>query len=318
MRIVVAGGAGFIGSHLCDRLLKMGHQVVALDDLSSGRRPNLRSASASLRFEFIRHDVRDPWPQGLKADWIFNLASAASPRDYQARPIDTLMSNALGGFQLLEAARKRSAGYLLASTSEVYGEPLRHPQRETDWGQVNPVGLRACYDEAKRFAEALTMEYVRQHRVNARIVRIFNTYGPRMRPQDGRVISNFMTQALAGGPLTLFGQGQQTRSFCFVDDLVEGLVRAAFKPRTRGQVINLGNPHEVTVREIAERIVRLSRRPLALVHRPLPPDDPTRRRPDIRRAKRLLAWRPGVSLNTGLQRTLAWFQDSLGRKGPRS
>ncbi|MEW6516290.1 MAG: UDP-glucuronic acid decarboxylase family protein [candidate division FCPU426 bacterium] len=306
MRILVAGGAGFIGSHLCDRLLALRHSVICLDNLKTGRTANLARARKSPRFRFVKGDVRQP--RSLAVDCVFNLASYASPPYYQAWSIDTLMTNSLGSHQLLELARRQKAKYLFASTSEIYGDPLHHPQTESDWGNVNPVGVRSCYDEAKRFGEALTMEYVRKHRLDARIVRIFNTYGPRLQPDDGRVVSNFITQALAGKPLTIYGRGQQTRSFCYVDDLVEGLIRAAFRPRTAGAIINLGNPREFTVLEAARLVNRLTGRKLPLVFKPLPGDDPQRRRPDIRRAQKLLGWTPKVPLAEGLKKTIAWFQ----------
>ncbi len=308
MRILVAGGAGFIGSHLCDRLLAMRHTVICLDNLKTGRLANLASARRSPRFRLARGDVRRPL--SFEVDGVFNLASYASPAYYQRWAIDTLMTNSLGSYQLLELARKRKAKYLFASTSEIYGDPLSHPQTETDWGNVNPVGIRACYDEAKRFGEALTMEFVRKHRLDARVVRIFNTYGPRLQRDDGRVISNFIAQALDGKALTIFGSGRQTRSFCYVDDLVEGLVRAMFYPNTRGQIINLGNPAEFTVLEAARLVQRLAGRDLPLVFKPLPGDDPRRRRPDIRRAKRLLKWSPKVPLARGLRQTLEWFREA--------
>lgn len=308
MKIIVAGGAGFIGSHLCDRLLKHGHHVLCVDNFQSGRMSNLVQARKSRRFQILRRDVRLPLRQD--AEYIFNLASFASPKDYQTRSIDTLMTNALGGFQLLELARRSRAGYLLASTSEVYGDPLTHPQSETDWGNVNPVGVRACYDEAKRFAEALTMEFVRKHGVNARIVRIFNTYGPRLQKDDGRVVSNFINQALRGECLTVYGTGRQTRSFCYVADLVDGLLRAAFRPRTQGQVFNLGNPREFTMLEAARLLGKLMKRPLPMRFLRLPEDDPKRRRPDIAKARRQLGWSPKISLRAGLERTIAWYQEN--------
>jgi nucleoside-diphosphate-sugar epimerase len=309
MRILVAGGAGFIGSHLCDRLLALRHTVICLDNLKTGRLANLASARRSSRFRLVRGDVRRPL--SFDVDCVFNLASYASPAYYQTWAIDTLMTNSLGSYQLLELARRRKAKYLFASTSEIYGDPLHHPQTETDWGNVNPVGIRACYDEAKRFGEALTMEFVRKHRLDARIVRIFNTYGPRLQPDDGRVVSNFIVQALAKRPLTIYGRGQQTRSFCYVDDLVEGLVRSMFRPKTQGQIINLGNPREFTILEAAQLIRRLTGLKLPLAYRPLPGDDPQRRRPDIRRAQRLLGWTPKVPLAQGLRKTLEWFREAM-------
>jgi UDP-glucuronate decarboxylase len=314
MHILVAGGAGFIGSHLCEKLLKLGHRVTAVDNLKTGRRANLAAARLSPKFTLLKRDVRRPLD--LPVDFIFNLASYASPPYYQKWSLETMLTNSLGSHCLLELARRRRAGYLYASTSEVYGDPLTHPQKETDWGNVNPVGVRACYDEAKRFGEALVMEYVRKHKLNARIIRIFNTYGPRLQKDDGRVVSNFINQALHHRPLTVYGHGRQTRSFCYVSDLVEGMVRAAFKPKTRGQIINLGNPHEFTMLEAAGLIQKLLGRPLKLEHKPLPGDDPKRRRPDISRAQALLGWTPKVELREGLSKTIAWFKEQ--ESGPRA
>lgn len=310
MRILVAGGAGFIGSHLCDRLLKLGHEVTCVDNLKTGRKDNLREALRNKRFKFVKRDVRNPLD--LPVSYVFNLASYASPPYYQTWSLETMMTNALGSQRLLDLALRRRAAYLLASTSEVYGDPVRHPQRETDWGNVNPIGVRACYDEAKRFAEALTFEYVRKHKLNARVVRIFNTYGPRLQKDDGRVISNFIDQALHRRPLTIYGSGRQTRSFCYVSDMVDGILRAAFKPKTRGEVFNLGNPHEFTMVEAAELVQKLIGRKLELVYKPLPGDDPRRRRPDIAKARNLLGWEPKVMLREGLSKTIAWFKDQEG------
>ncbi len=308
MKILVAGGAGFIGSHLCERLLAMGHRVTALDNLKTGSLKNLKAAKQSKAFSFHKGDVRELWTR--KVDYIFNLASYASPPYYQTWSIDTMMTNAYGSHLLLEAAKKFKARYLLASTSEVYGDPLHHPQVETDWGNVNPIGLRSCYDEAKRFSEALTMEYIRKHRVDARIIRIFNTYGPRLQKDDGRVISNFINQALTNKPLTIYGDGTQTRSFCYVDDLVAGIIRAAFKPRTKGEVFNLGNPAEFTMLEAAGLIEKTLGRKVRRVFKPLPSDDPKRRKPNIEKAKTVLGWTPQIPLNQGLVKTMAWFQDT--------
>ena len=306
MRILVAGGAGFIGSHLCERLLQMKHDVIALDNLKTGSMANIREAQKSKRFQFIKGDVRTPLR--IKVDYIFNLASYASPPYYQKWSIETLMSNALGGYHLLELARQQKAKYLFASTSEIYGDPLKHPQQETDWGNVNPNGIRACYDEAKRFGEAITMEFYRKHKLNARIVRIFNTYGPRLQKDDGRVVSNFINQALAGKPLTIYGDGKQTRSFCFVTDLVDGIVRVAFKTRTNGQVFNLGNPNEFTIAEAADMVEELIGRSLTTIKKPLPQDDPRRRRPDISKAHRILGWAPKIPLREGLIKTIEWYR----------
>jgi nucleoside-diphosphate-sugar epimerase len=307
MRILVAGGAGFIGSHLCERLLKLGHHVTCVDNLKTGRRENLKYALQSGRFQFLKRDVRAALD--LPVGFVFNLASYASPPYYQTWSIETMMTNALGSQRLLELARRHRAGFLLASTSEVYGDPLRHPQRETDWGNVNPIGIRACYDEAKRFAEALTMEYARKYRLNVRIVRIFNTYGPRLQKDDGRVISNFICQALRRKPLTIYGSGKQTRSFCYVSDMVDGLIRAAFRPKTAGEVFNLGNPREFTMLEAAEMVQKLIGRELGVSYQPLPGDDPRRRRPDIAKARGVLGWEPKVMLREGLSKTIAWFKE---------
>lgn len=306
MRVLVAGGAGFVGSHLCEKLLNLGHEVVCVDNLKTGRLANLAEARRSPKFTFIKGDVCRPLK--VRVDFIFNLASYASPPYYQKWSVETMLTNSLGSHCLLELARKNQAGYLYASTSEVYGDPLTHPQKETDWGNVNPVGVRACYDEAKRFGEALVMEYVRKHKLNARIIRIFNTYGPRLQKDDGRVISNFINQALRKRPLTIYGHGRQTRSFCYVSDLVEGIVRAAFKPKTRGQIFNLGNPHEFTMLEAAALVQKLMGLTLKLEHKPLPGDDPKRRRPDIARAQAVLGWAPKVELREGLAKTIAWFK----------
>jgi len=306
MRVLVAGGAGFIGSHLCERLLKMNHQVICVDNLKTGSLANIREARKSPHFCFLKRDIRQPLK--VEAEYIFNLASYASPPYYQSWSIDTMLTNSVGSYHLLELARKQKARYLFASTSEVYGDPLHHPQKETDWGNVNPNGERACYDESKRFGEALTMEYVRKYRLNARIVRIFNTYGPRLQKDDGRVISNFINQALRGQPLTVYGSGKQTRSFCYVDDLVEGMVRAAWRAKTRGQVFNLGNPNEFTILEAADLIQELLGKPLKVVYRPLPADDPRRRRPDISKAHVVLKWSPRVALREGLIRTIEWYK----------
>ncbi|MCK5242309.1 SDR family oxidoreductase [bacterium] len=306
MRILVAGGAGFIGSHLCERLLEMRHTVICVDNLKTGRLANLSEAKKSRQFKFIKQDIRQPLK--VAVDYIFNFASYASPPYYKTWSIDTMLTNSLGSHQLLELARRQKAKYLFASTSEVYGDPLRHPQKETDWGNVNPNGERACYDESKRFGEALTMEYVRKFRLNARIIRIFNTYGPRLQKDDGRVISNFINQALRGEKLTVYGSGCQTRSFCYVDDLVEGIVRAAFLPKTRGEVFNLGNPNEFTILEAADMIKELMGKVLKTVYKPLPADDPVRRKPDISKAYKILRWSPRVPLREGLLRTIEWYQ----------
>ncbi|MFN8557680.1 MAG: UDP-glucuronic acid decarboxylase family protein [Dehalococcoidia bacterium] len=313
MHVVVAGGAGFIGSHLCRRLLADGHEVACLDNLSTGRRVNIAELEANPAFRFVEHDVTEPMP--FEADAVFHLASPASPPGYLRRPVETLRVNSEGTRHLLEQAHRNGARFLLASTSEVYGDPDIHPQHEGYWGNVNSVGVRACYDEGKRFAEAITTTYLRTYDLDARIVRIFNTYGPRSDPDDGRLAPNFITQALRGAPLTLYGGGEQTRSLCYVSDLVDGLVRAMFADAARGEVINLGNPEEHTVREYAERIRVLcgSASPIVHVAAELG-DDPRRRRPDIAKARRLLDWQPRTALDDGLRATIAYFSDELRRE----
>jgi nucleoside-diphosphate-sugar epimerase len=311
MRVLVAGGAGFIGSHLCRRLLNDKHEVVCLDDLSTGRISNISDLGKNPFFTFREHDVT--FPIGVQADAVFQLASPASPPGYLKRPIETLRVNSEGTRQLLEIARNGDARFLLASTSEIYGDPLEHPQREEHWGNVNPVGERSCYDEGKRFAEALTMAYSRTYGIDCRIVRIFNTYGPASDPCDGRLVPNFVTQALSGGPLTIFGDGKQTRSLCFVGDLVDGLVRTMFSDAARDEIINLGNPDERSVRDYAERIQSLCGVDCDIVNAGgVIGDDPRRRRPDITKATRLLGWKPSVSLDQGLVATIDYFREELG------
>jgi nucleoside-diphosphate-sugar epimerase len=343
MRLLVAGGAGFIGSHLCERLLNRGDSVVCVDNLLTGSAANVAHLQGRPGFEFLQHDVSEPFD--VPADAVFHLASPASPVAYQAHPEATAMVNALGSQRLLDLARRRGALYLfastseiygetlsvgamgtkhaldlardrgarflLASTSEIYGDPLEHPQRESYWGNVNTLGPRACYDEGKRFGEALTSVYWSAYGVDGRIVRIFNTYGPRSDPDDGRLVPNFVTQALRGEPLTVYGDGSQTRSLCYVDDLVRGIELAMFSPGTTRAVVNLGNPEEHTVLEYAHLIRELVGSTVEIVYRPLPKDDPTRRRPDITRARELLGWEPSVPLRDGLEQTVAWFRDAL-------
>jgi nucleoside-diphosphate-sugar epimerase len=309
MRLLVAGGAGFIGSHLCERLLNRGDSVVCVDNLLTGSAANVAHLQGRPGFEFLQHDVSEPFD--VPADAVFHLASPASPVAYQAHPEATAMVNALGSQRLLDLARRRGALYLFASTSEIYGDPLEHPQRESYWGNVNTLGPRACYDEGKRFGEALTSVYWSAYGVDGRIVRIFNTYGPRSDPDDGRLVPNFVTQALRGEPLTVYGDGSQTRSLCYVDDLVRGIELAMFSPGTTRAVVNLGNPEEHTVLEYAHLIRELVGSTVEIVYRPLPKDDPTRRRPDITRARELLGWEPSVPLRDGLEQTVAWFRDAL-------
>ena len=308
MKVLVTGGAGFIGSHLCECLVKRGHDVICLDNFFTGVRDNVRHLMDSGRFELLRHDVCEPLL--LQVDQIYNLACPASPVHYQYNPVKTVKSNVLGTLNMLSLARRVGARILQASTSEVYGDPHVHPQPESYWGHVNPIGPRSCYDEGKRVAETLMMDFHRQSGVDIRIARIFNTYGPRMAEADGRVVSNFIVQALRGEPLTIYGKGEQTRSFCYVDDLVAGLIRLMEADGVHDPV-NLGNPGEFSIRELADEIATLCGRPLRIQHRPLPQDDPTQRRPDITRAERLLGWSPTVPLREGLQRTIPYFQDRL-------
>ncbi|CAN5782495.1 SDR family oxidoreductase [soil metagenome] len=307
-RVVVTGGAGFLGSHLCETLLAGGDQVVAIDNLATGRLSNIEHLFGSDGFTFVRHDVSSyVWVPG-PVDAVLHLASPASPKDYLDMPIQTLKVGSLGTHNTLGLAKDKGARFLLASTSEVYGDPQVHPQPESYWGHVNPVGPRGVYDEAKRFAEAMAMAYHRTHGVEVRIARIFNTFGPRLRPGDGRVVSNFLVQALQGDPLTLYGDGSQTRSFCYVDDLIRGLL-ALLDAGETGPV-NIGNPVEHTVRQLAEIILEVTGSSSPLVLEPLPVDDPTQRRPDITLARRLLRWEPAVELSDGLTRTAEWLRSA--------
>jgi dTDP-glucose 4,6-dehydratase len=301
----VTGGAGFVGSHLCERLLSEGYRVVCVDDLSTGSEENVVHLGDEPDFEYVEGDVSagTDYPGGL--DEVYHFASPASPVDFSRIPIHILKVGAMGTHNALELARDRGARFMLASTSEVYGDPLVHPQHEGYWGNVNPVGPRGVYDEAKRFAEAMTMAYRRHHRVETRIVRIFNTYGPRMRPDDGRMVPNFIRKALAGEPLTVYGDGGQTRSLQYVDDLIEGVVRLMESDETRP--VNIGNPSEYTVREVAEMVIELSESGSELAFGPLPEDDPKQRRPDISRAREALGWEPRTPVREGLGKTLAWF-----------
>ena len=310
MRVLVTGGAGFLGSHLSEFLLDRGAEVVCLDNLSTGTTDNVDHLRAA-RFSFIKHDVTNYIYVAGPLDYVLHFASPASPVDYQQLPIPTLKVGALGTHKALGLAKAKGARFLLASTSEVYGDPLIHPQREDYWGNVNPVGPRGVYDEAKRFAEAMTMAYHRYHGVDTRIVRIFNTFGPRMRMNDGRAIPNFIRQALTGEPLTVYGDGSQTRSFTYVADLVDGIWRL-MQARVH-EPVNLGNPHEMTLVELAKRVLRLTGSASPLVFQPLPVDDPRVRQPDITRARALLDWEPRVDVDEGLARTIDWFRQVLGR-----
>ncbi|MCA8956733.1 MAG: SDR family oxidoreductase [Planctomycetes bacterium] len=309
-RVLVTGGAGFLGSHLCERFLADGLDVICMDNLITGDLANIEHLMGDPKFTFHHQDVTHFIHVPGQLDYILHFASPASPIDYLELPIQTMKVGSLGTHKALGLAREKNARFLLASTSEVYGDPLIHPQREDYWGNVNPVGPRGCYDEAKRFAEAITMAYHRYHGVATRIVRIFNTYGPRMRLNDGRVLPAFMSQALRGEDLTVFGDGSQTRSFCYVDDLVEGLVRLLHSDEV--DPTNIGNPHEMTIRQFGEAILRLTGSTSKFVEKPLPVDDPKIRQPDIAKARRVLGWEPVVSLEEGLQRTCDYFRDKLG------
>ncbi|UCF37527.1 MAG: SDR family oxidoreductase [Acidobacteriota bacterium] len=308
MRVLVTGGAGFIGSHLCETLLLDGHEVICADNLFTSTKENIYSFLAHPRFEFLRHDIIHPL--FVEVDQIYNMACPASPIHYQYNPVKTVKTNVIGTLYMLGLAKLVTARILQASTSEVYGDPQVHPQKEDYWGFVNPIGPRSCYDEGKRVAETLMMDYHRQNGVEVRIARIFNTYGPRMSVDDGRVVSNLIVQALKGEPLTLYGDGEQTRSFCFVSDLVLGLKALMDQDSTIGPV-NLGNPHEITIRELAETILELTESSSGIEYRPLPVDDPVRRRPDISRARDILGWEPRVGLREGLAATVDYFRSHL-------
>jgi UDP-glucuronate decarboxylase len=305
-RILITGGAGFLGSHLTERLLGEGHRVMCLDNLFTGRKSNLSHVHDNPNFSFIEHDVT--LPIALDVDEIYNLACPASPVHYQADPVKTMKTNVLGAINLLDLARKNNARIFQASTSEVYGDPDVHPQPESYWGHVNPHGIRSCYDEGKRCAETLFFDYHRQYGVAIKVARIFNTYGPLMDPKDGRVVSNFIVQALKGENLTVYGNGQQTRSFCYVDDLIDGFVRLMNSEDGITGPVNLGNPFEFTMLELAEKVLRLTKSKSKLVHLPLPQDDPRQRQPDIVRAKTLLNWEPKIQLENGLVKTIAYFK----------
>ncbi len=308
MRVLVTGGAGFVGSHLCDALLAEGHQVVCVDNLLTGSLRNVAHLKNEPRFEFMQQDVNEPYDAGA-VDYVFHFASPASPVDYMEHGVETLKVGSLGTFHSLDVAKKHGAKFLLASTSECYGDPLEHPQKETYWGHVNPVGPRSVYDEAKRFAEAATMAYRRYHKVDTRILRIFNTYGPRLQLNDGRVISNFMKQALRGEPLTVYGDGTQTRSFCYVSDEVDGILRLS-RAETH-EPVNIGNPNEFTILECARLVLKVTGSRSPISYEPLPQDDPRQRRPDISRARRLLGWEPKIQLEEGLRLSISYFQQAI-------
>ena len=308
MRILITGGAGFIGSHLCERLLKNGDDVLCLDNFFTGRRANIVKLLDNHHFELIRHDVIEPIL--LEVDQIYNLACPASPVHYQYNPVKTVKTSVMGMINMLGLAKRVRARILQASTSEVYGDPLVHPQPEEYWGNVNPIGLRSCYDEGKRIAETLMMDYHRQNRVDTRIARIFNTYGPRMLENDGRVVSNFIVQALRGEALTLYGAGDQTRSFCYVDDLVEGLIRL-MNTDDLHEPVNLGNPVEFTIKQLADQVIRICGSKSDVTYLPLPQDDPKQRKPYISRAQTILGWNPTIQLNEGLQKTVDYFKNRV-------
>ncbi len=308
-RILVTGGAGFLGSHLCERLLSRGDEVICVDNYFTGSRDNVGHLLKHPHFEVIRHDIC--FPLYLEVDEIFNLACPASPIHYQFDPVQTVKTSVHGAINMLGLAKRVQAKIFQASTSEVYGDPAVHPQREEYWGNVNPIGPRACYDEGKRCAETLFFDYYRQFGVNIRVVRIFNTYGPRMHPQDGRVVSNFIVQALQGKPITIYGDGSQTRSFCYVDDLIEGFIRLMDAPDTVTGPVNIGNPGEFTIRQLAEIVIEMTGSRSEIVQMPLPQDDPMQRRPDITKAQELLGWEPTIPLREGLARTIAYFEKKL-------
>ena len=308
-RILVTGGAGFLGSHLCERLVEQGHDVLCVDNFFTGRKDNVAHLMGGPNFEVLRHDIT--FPLYVEVDEIYNLACPASPIHYQFDPVQTTKVSVVGAVNMLGLAKRTVAKVLQASTSEVYGDPTVHPQSEEYRGNVNPLGPRACYDEGKRCAETLFFDYHRQHRTRIKVIRIFNTYGPRMHPQDGRVVSNFIVQALRGKPITIYGDGTQTRAFCYVDDLIEGIIRMMCTAEGVTGPVNLGNPHEIPVRELAERVIALTGSRSRIVFHPLPQDDPVQRCPDITMARRVLDWQPMVTLESGLQRTVAYFEGLL-------
>ena len=308
-RILVTGGAGFLGSHLCDRLIKDGHDVLCLDNFFTGSKQNIAHLIGNPSFELMRHDVS--YPLSVEVDQIFNLACPASPIHYQLDPVQTTKTSVIGAINMLGLALRLKARVFQASTSEVYGDPEQHPQQESYWGRVNPIGPRSCYDEGKRCAETLFFDYYRQHELDIKVVRIFNTYGPRMHPNDGRVVSNFIVQALKSQDITMYGDGSQTRSFCYVDDLIEGFVRMMATEKGVTGPINLGNPGEFTMLELAEKVIQLTNSKSKLVFMPLPTDDPKQRQPDITLAKENLGWKPKVNLEDGLKETIAYFRNTL-------
>lgn len=314
-RILVTGGAGFLGSHLCERLLDAGHEVLCVDNFYTGAKRNIAHLMSNPYFELIRHDVT--FPLYVEVDEIYNLACPASPVHYQFDPVQTLKTSVHGAINMLGLAKRTKAKIFQASTSEVYGDPEVHPQPESYWGKVNPIGIRSCYDEGKRCAETLFFDYHRQHGLLIKVARIFNTYGPRMHPNDGRVVSNFIVQALKGDDITIYGEGQQTRSFCYVDDLVEGFIRLMGTPDEVTGPVNLGNPNEFTIRQLAERVLDLTGSSSKLIFQPLPQDDPRQRQPDISQAMALLDWQPNIMLDEGLKKTISYFDNLLSEESPQ-
>ncbi len=312
-RILITGGCGFLGSHLCDRLVAQGHDVLCVDNCFTGAKRNIAQLMDHTNFEFIRHDVT--FPLYLEVNEIYNMACPASPIHYQFDPVQTTKTSVHGAINMLGLAKRVKAKILQASTSEVYGDPEIHPQPEAYWGRVNPIGIRSCYDEGKRCAETLFFDYYRQHRLRIKVARIFNTYGPRMHPNDGRVVSNFIVQALKGESITIYGEGNQTRSFCYVDDLVEGLIRLMNSPDDVTGPINLGNPGEFTILELAQKVIQLTGSKAKIIHKELPQDDPRQRKPDIALAERTLQWRPSIDLESGLKKTIAYFDQLLKEIG---
>ncbi|KKU10697.1 MAG: NAD-dependent epimerase/dehydratase [Candidatus Woesebacteria bacterium GW2011_GWB1_45_5] len=307
--ILVTGGAGFIGSHLCGLLVEKGYKTICVDNLITGSKKNIEHLLGNPNFQFLEGDITKPLDsEPSELDYIFHLASPASPIDYQNHPEETLLVNSMGTLNMLKMAKEKDAKILIASTSEIYGDPLEHPQKESYWGNVNSFGPRACYDESKRFAEAATYVYLNKYGIDARIIRIFNTYGPRMQVQDGRVVSNFINQCLKNESLTVYGDGSQTRSFCYVSDMAAGIMSAMFSENTRGEIFNLGNPEEYTVNDLAAKIKEMTNSPSEIVYKPLPPDDPKQRQPDISKAKDILSWEPKVPVSEGLAKTIEYYK----------
>lgn len=315
-RVLITGGAGFLGSHLCEQLLAAGHDVLCVDNFFTGTKDNIAHLLGEPRFELLRHDVT--FPLYVEVDEIYNLACPASPIHYQFDPVQTTKTSVHGAINMLGLCKRVKARILQASTSEVYGDPTVHPQPEDYWGNVNPIGLRSCYDEGKRCAETLFFDYYRQYRLPIKVARIFNTYGPRMHLNDGRVVSNFIVQALRGEPITLYGDGSQTRSFCYVDDMVQGLIRLMKTPDDFTGPLNLGNSGEFTIRELAQKVIALTGSASVIVNKPLPSDDPRQRRPDTALARSVLGWEPATALEAGLKKTIAYFEDALRQKAPRA